>query len=181
MQKPVTRKQSPNEMRYWRRTPKPVSARKSIMQSAWQMTQSMPKKIRQRQRAYNKAHADKRKADYADLIKRAETDPEAARELAEIRAYHSRKTVECYQNLVERAKTDPAAAEKLAQKRQKQKESAKAAYDQLKEQAKTDPEAAKSWKNGGRSNGKQPINVSKNAKTKYRRTMQHDYHEKIHP
>lgn len=100
-------------------------------------------KIRQRQRAYNKAHADKRKADYADLIKRAETDPEAARELAEIRAYHSRKTVECYQNLVERAKTDPAAAEKLAQKRQKQNESAKAAYDRLKEQAKTDPEAAK--------------------------------------
>lgn len=42
-------------------------------------------KIRQRQRAYNKAHADKRKADYADLIKRTETDPEAARELAEIR------------------------------------------------------------------------------------------------
>ena len=73
-------------------------------------------KIRQRQRAYNKAHADKRKADYADFIKRAETDPEAARELAEIRAYHSRKTVECYQNLVERAKTDPAAAEKLAKK-----------------------------------------------------------------
>ena len=100
-------------------------------------------KIRQRQRAYNKAHADKRKADYADLIKRAETDPEAARKLAEIRAYQSRKTVECYQNLVERAKTDPAAAEKLAQKRQKQNESAKAAYNHLKEQAKTDPEAAK--------------------------------------
>lgn len=100
-------------------------------------------KIRQRQRAYNKAHADKRKADYADLIKRAETDPEAARELAEIRAYHSRKTVESYQNLAERAKTDPAAAEKLAQKRQKQNESAKAAYNHLKEQAKTDPEAAK--------------------------------------
>lgn len=100
-------------------------------------------KIRQRQRAYNKAHADKRKADYADFIKRAETDPEAARKLAEIRAYQSRKTVECYQNLVERAKTDPAAAEKLAQKRQKQNESAKAAYNHLKEQAKTDPEAAK--------------------------------------
>ena len=100
-------------------------------------------KIRQRQRAYNKAHADKRKADYADLIKRAETDPEAARKLAEIRAYQSRKTVERYQNLVERAKTDPAAAEKLAQKRQKQNESAKAAYNHLKEQAKTDPEAAK--------------------------------------
>ena len=100
-------------------------------------------KIRQRKREYNKAHADKRKAAYADLIKRAETDPEAARELAEKRAYYSRKTTECYQNLVERAKTDPAAAEKLEQKRQKRNESAKAAYDHLKEQAKTDPEAAK--------------------------------------
>ena len=100
-------------------------------------------KIRQRKREYNKAHADKRKAAYADLIKRAETDPEAARELAEKRAYYSRKTTECYQNLVERAKTDPAAAEKLEQKRKKRNESAKAAYDRLKEQAKTDPEAAK--------------------------------------
>ena len=100
-------------------------------------------KIRQRKREYNKTHAEKRKADYADLIKRAETDSEAARELAEKRAYYSRKTTECYQNLVERAKTDPAAAEKLEQKRQKRNESAKAAYDHLKEQAKTDPEAAK--------------------------------------
>ena len=100
-------------------------------------------KIRQRKREYNKAHADKRKAAYADLIKRAETDPEAARELAEKRTYYSRKTTECYQNLVERAKTDPVAAEKLEQKRQKRNESAKAAYDRLKEQAKTDPEAAK--------------------------------------
>ena len=99
-------------------------------------------KLRQRQREYNKAHADKQKAAYADLIKRAETDPEAARELAEKRAYHSRKSTECYQNLVERAKTDPAAAEKLEQKRKKRREDGKAAYDRLKEQAKTDPEAA---------------------------------------
>ena len=99
-------------------------------------------KIRQRNREYNRTHSEKRKAAHADLVKRAETDPEAARELAEKRAYYARKALESRHNLEEKAKTDPAAAEKLEQKRQKRNQSAKAAYNKLKEQAKTDPGAA---------------------------------------
>lgn len=99
-------------------------------------------KIRQRKREYNRTHSDKRKAAHADLVKRAETDPKAARKLAEKHAYYARKSLESRHNLEERAKTDPAAAEELEKKRQKRNQNAKAAYNRLKEQAKTDPEAA---------------------------------------
>lgn len=43
--------------------------------------------IQQREQEYNRRHSEKRRQKRQDLIQRAETDPEAAKELEELRAY----------------------------------------------------------------------------------------------
>lgn len=44
--------------------------------------------IHRREQDYERRHSEKRKQKRQDLIRRAETDPEAARELEELRAHH---------------------------------------------------------------------------------------------
>ena len=88
-------------------------------------------------RAY---HSKKEKL--VDLKARAETDPEAAEELAAIRAYSVEASTKSRKKLIEDAKTDPDAAAKLADQRSRRNANAKQKRDALIAQAETDPEAA---------------------------------------
>jgi site-specific DNA recombinase len=94
-----------------------------------------------REKARQKANQLRRKQEYADLKERAKTDPEAAKKLAERRAYNNAATKRSRARLYERAKTDPAAAEKLANWHGKRNAHSREKYAELKKQAETDPVA----------------------------------------
>ena len=78
----------------------------------------------------------------AALKERAETDPQAAEELAAQRAYHVEAATRSRQKLVRLAETDPAAAAKLEAKREYKRQYESARKQALIEAAKTDPVAA---------------------------------------
>lgn len=103
--------------------------------------------VKSRHAESERRHNEKRNAKMADLRKRAETDPEAAKELEAQREYSRQASIRCREKKYARMEADPefAAAEKA-----KNNERAKRAYqarkaklEDLKERAKTDLEAAK--------------------------------------
>ena len=93
-------------------------------------------------RAKRKVDQEKKKAARAELVALAETDEEAAKKLAAIRAKQVQAVTKSRKKLIEAAKTDPEAAGKLAAKREKRNQNWRKKRQELIEQSATDPEAA---------------------------------------
>ena len=90
--------------------------------------------IRARKKEYNRRRTEQRKAELAELKKRAETDPQAARELAQRRAYYAQKTKEYNARLAAQAEAgNEAAIRKLEERRARNIISAKASADAKKQ------------------------------------------------
>ena len=93
-------------------------------------------------KAKRKVQEEKKKAARAALVALAETDEEAAKKLAAIRAKQVQAVTKSRNKLIEAAKTDPEAAEKLAGRRAKRNQNYRQNRQALIEQAAIDPEAA---------------------------------------
>lgn len=90
--------------------------------------------IRERKKEYNRRRTEQRKAELAELKKRAETDTQAAQELAQHRAYYAQKTKEYNARLAAQAEAgNEAAIRKLEERRARNIISAKASADAKKQ------------------------------------------------
>lgn len=96
----------------------------------------------EKKRANSRRQYKKKKARREELIARAESDPEAAKELASIRAAQVEATTKSRNKLIEEAKTNQEAFEKLEERRQRINEYARQKKAELVKKAETDPESA---------------------------------------
>ncbi len=103
--------------------------------------------VQKHKKEYSRKRNEKRKAERADLKRRAETDPVAAQELAAHRAYFAERAAKSRRELAARA--DAGDREAIAKREEylaKRRAYSNARYAQLIEDAKTDPVAAEKLK-----------------------------------